>query len=237
MYFFWPLSWYSNYLIPGYTSPPIRCFCLSLWDMPPTSTSQPQLTSSLHARGEETPPNHSVSLLPGPNFLSQSRLSTSFLTENQSSRDQKRRKQSRLMWWSSSMGNKWVDVRMRSALCCKSWAMEAKSRAGRQKGGRTEGSHTGLLAPSLSSGESSKLCTWVARAIWQGVSQPNLLLYMEGAKPLANCKSCFLSPLPLEQRSAATTAAQKEVKTVVNTILNKLEKQTNNRIRIFSWKI
>lgn len=165
MYFFWPLSWYSNYLIPGYTSPPICCFCLSLWEMPPTSTSQPQLTSSLHARGEETPPNHSVSLLPGPNFLSQSRLSTSFLTENQSSRDQKRRKQSRLMWWSSSMGNKWVDVRMRSALCCKSWAMEAKSRAGRYKGGRTEGSHTWILAPSLSSGESSKLCTWVARVL------------------------------------------------------------------------
>lgn len=87
-YIFLPrlLFCYNNYLIPGYTSIPI-CLLFSFFMRDaPTSTAQPHLISSLHARGEEIPPNRMFPL-PGPNFPSQSHLSTSFLTgitENQS---------------------------------------------------------------------------------------------------------------------------------------------------------
>jgi len=53
-------------------------------------------------------------------------------------------------------------------------------------------------------------------------------------KKLSQKLVCINTVLELK---AATMAAQKEVKTIVNTTQNKLGKRPNSRISIFSWKI
>lgn len=97
------LSWYSIYLLPGYMTLLI-CLVLSvLTRTAPTSSVQPHITSSLHTRGDNTPPNRTAPL-PGPNFPFQNCLSNLLLQKIKVSRDAVGKTASRLMSWSKNYG-------------------------------------------------------------------------------------------------------------------------------------